>query len=183
MTNFKKAFFLGLLGVFTLSSCTKEEEPQTQEFPQELLIDGTRYELGEGFILSYGTSASHQGTNLDLNVVTSGLSLVYDANGYPDSATGTGFIFYLEMYSSDSTAITAGTYTIDTTETGNLKTISAGAVFSYGTPIDTEYNFVSGNLEVVRTNGIYSFVGSFVEEGGKAVKFSYQKSLAVIDDN
>jgi hypothetical protein len=185
MINFKKALLLGLLGVFTLSSCTKDEEDDTSvnEFPQELLIDGTRYDLGEGFIFNYGTSSDYQGANLDLNILSSGLDVIYDADGFPDSVTGSGFVMYLEMYSSDSTALTAGTYNMDTTGTGNLLTISNGEVFSYGTAVETEYAFVSGSIEVMRENGVYSLVGSFVEEGGKEIKMSYQKSIVVIDDN
>ena len=185
MINFKKAFLLGLLGAVTFSSCTKDEEDKATaavtEFPQELLIDETRYELGDGFIISYGTSTDYQGTNLDLNLITSGIDVIYDANGLPDSATGAGFIMYLEMYSADSTALTAGTYTMDTTAGGNLLTISDGAVFSSGMAAEIEYEFVSGSIEVVLENGVYSLAGSFMELGGKEITLSYQRSIAVLE--
>lgn len=182
-----KLLILAFLAILGLSSCTKDSDDDDsntpQEFPQELLIDGTRYELDEGFVLSYGQASFHQGTNLDLNVVTSGIDVVFDATGYPDSATGSGYIFYLEMYSPDSTFISPGTYTMDTAATGALFTISSGATFTYGIANEVEYGFVNGSVEVTRSNGVSTFVGTFTEQGGKQIKFSYQKNLAIIDDN
>lgn len=184
----KKLLILASLALVGFSSCSKDEEgdsttPTKGEFSQELVVDGTSYELGDGFIFSYGQNSFHQGTNLDLNVVTSGIDVIYDATGYPDSATGSGYIFYLEMYSPDSTFISPGTYTIDTVGLGSLFTISTGATFTYGTANEVEYDFVSGSVEVSRSNNVSTFEGTFTEEGGKEIKFSYQKNLTVLDDN
>jgi hypothetical protein len=183
----KRLLILASMALVGFSACTKDSDDDDsttpQQFPQELLIDGTRYELGEGFVLSYGEAPFHQGTNLDLNVVTSGISVSFDASGFPDTATGSGYIFYLEMYSPDSTFISPGTYTIDTAGSGNLFTISSGATFTYGVANELEYGFINGSVEVTRLNGVSTFVGTFTEQGGKEVKFSYQKTLAVIDDN
>tara|TARA_R110002050_G_scaffold297447_2_gene458941 strand:+ start:360 stop:899 length:540 start_codon:yes stop_codon:yes gene_type:complete len=175
----KKIFLLASLGLFTLTSCTKEEETGSREFPQELLIDDTRYELGEGFIVDYGTSPSYKGSNLALNVLSSGLNTGYDAAGFPDTILGTGFVFLLEMYSPDSTFLSPGVYAVDSVVSGNLLTISRGAAISIGEANPVEYNFVKGSVEVILIDEVYTFVGSFTASGGNEIKFSYQNKLAV----
>lgn len=183
----KKLLILASIALVGFSSCSKDEEgdsttPTQGEFAQELIIDGTTHDLGEGFIMSSG-QVFGPATLLTLFAVESSINMIYDATGAPDSSTGSGLVLALSMFSPDSAFASSGTYTVDTNFSANSFTAFGEVLFISDTTGDgtTVYELVSGSVEVANSNGLTSFVGTLVEPSGKEIKVSFQKSLVVYD--
>ena len=175
-----KYFLLPLLVLFLLSSCTEDSDKDDDNtpFPQALIIDGARQEIGEAFMINYG-QLSNGNVNLDLHLVTDGITVIY-SGGDPDSISGSGMILYFEAYSSDSTYLSAGTYNLDTTSTGNLFTVSIADVYTITNGnLSQETPMQSVSFEVLRDNTVYTIAGSGKLEDGKDFNFSYQGEIPI----
>ncbi len=176
----KKNLLIALFGsLIMFSSCKKDDDDDsnngTGNFPQELVFDGTRYEWGTAFMEyypDYGVNSS----NLDLILVTDGLTLHYDADNYPDSVSGTGFMLYFEMFSSDSTYISNGTYSYDSTLTVNTFYSAFLSPVSNGFAQKPD-QLKAGEVEVSRTDNVYTITGTGKDSENKDFTFSYQGAI------
>lgn len=176
----KKSLLFALAGLFLFTSCTKDEEDDdnTTPFPQELVLDGTRYEWGTAFMehfSDYGVNSE----NLDLFLITDGINVIYDANNYPDSITGSGYILYFEMFSSDSTYMSNGTYTNDSTLTLNTYYGSSLGQVTNGEFIN-DNDIENGEVVVSRDGSTYTITGSGKDATNNVdFTFSYQGAITV----
>lgn len=175
----KKSILFALAGLFIFASCTKDEDDDSNTpFPQELVLDGTRYEWGTAFMEHYSDYGNNS-ENLDLFLITDGVTVIYDADNYPDSITGSGYMLYFEMFSSDSTFISDGTYTYDSTLTVNTYDGAfLGQVVNGELTNDNE--IVNGEVKVVRDGSTYTITGSGKNATDNTdFTFSYQGALTL----
>jgi len=180
---FKSKLFVGLLGTLLLvSACKKDDDNDgannSGDFPQELVLDGTRHGLGTAFMEfypDYGVN-SH---NLDLILLSDGLTAHYDADNYPDSISGNGYMMYFEMFSADSTFLSAGTYSMDTTLTVNTFQGAFVAPVSNGEINGSPEQLKTGSVEVSRSNNVYTITGSGKDADNKDFEFSYQAAITI----
>jgi hypothetical protein len=174
----KKAYLLlGLSLMLAVSACKKDEDDNddTKPFPQELVVDGTRYEWGESF-MEYYPDYGVNSENLDLFMFTDGITVHYDSDNLPDSISGNGYVLYFELFSADSTYLSAGTYTADST-------LAQGTYYSsFLAPVtngelsgDEELN--SATVEVVREDNVYTITGSGKDGMNRDFSFSYQGAI------
>lgn len=176
----KKYLLLSLGLVLALSSCKKEEDDDTggtTEFSQELVLDGTKYTLGTGFMEfypDYGVNSE----NLDLYFLSDGVTVHYDNDNYPDSISGNGYMLYFEMFSSDSTFLSAGTYVMDTTRT--LNTFQSSALSPIVNGEATSFDgLTAATVEVSRENNVYTITGSGKDASNRNFSFKFKKALVI----
>lgn len=165
------------------TACRKDEDDTGQEFPQEFLYNGSRYEMSGGALMHY-PSFSHTGLgeNVDLLLYTKGVNLVVGQDGIPDSASGNGFILFFETFSSDSTYLPSGDYVQDTSRRAFTYT-TAGIVALVNNNSDLWFDVKQADLEVVYDQGVYTLVGSGKDEADLNFNFSYQGPLTYYQDN
>lgn len=146
---------------------------------------GTKdFKFGTAFLIDYGTDDDwHEGRNYDLNLITDGITMIYDNDGFPDSATGSGYLVYLQFFSPDTTQMAAGINTVDTSY--QAETIGYAEVFEIinGDEGTNEYDF-TGSVEVMRGGSKLRFRSS----NGKGdnsidISFDYEvNNILIIDD-
>ncbi len=170
----KAKFFVVLLSLLVFISCKEEEEPQANA-GTEFKVDGQDYGMREGFILSYGGDSNL--VNLDVILLSEGLQIFYDG-GYPDSVSGTGFMLALENWTSDSTALDAGTYNLASNPAlfgithSDLAYVQNGE-FLWSIP-SSEMSF-----ELSREGATYDLAGNGSTINGKSVSFAFDGPLPI----
>ncbi len=162
-----------------LTSC-KEEEGGLKLFPQELLLEGERYEIERAYLIDFFTLGPEI-NGLQLHLYTEGLNVVEDSLGRPVSVTGSGFRVIYDPISRNFGELSAGTYTIDTTggfrpNTFRLPFIS---FFSNGTELSNR-RIESGEMEVIRQGDLYTITGFGRDEDRREFSFSYQGVIPVL---
>jgi len=177
---YKKAFYALLAGSLLFTSCRKDDDDDnndTNAFPQELVIDGTRHELGFAFMESYADFGNNS-HNLDLLLLTDDLTIHYDASNYPDSVSGNGHILYFELFSTDSTFLSAGTYGFDTNYAAGTYSSAFLAPVVNGEVSDPD-QLQSGTVEVVLNDNVYTITGSGKDSILGDFNFSYQGAITI----
>lgn len=175
----KTYLFLSMALLLAVSACKKDEDDDdsTQPFPQELVVDGTRYELGTAFMEHYPDFGVNS-ENLDLFMLTDGVTVYYNNDNYPDSISGNGYILYFEMFSADSTYLSAGTYVADTTYGQGTFATAFLAPITNG-EVDNDEQLNSATVEVARDNNTYTITGSGKDDMNRDFNFSYQGAIAI----
>jgi hypothetical protein len=189
MKNAFKFMALGAALMISVVACKDDKDDDGNNggnggssFSQELVIDGTKYTLNDGFIFVYGTDGGNA-ANFDINLITDGLTIIYDNDGIPDSAAGTGQVIYLETWSSDTVKIADGTYTLDTNST-NAGAISYAEIFTIANGEGTAFKEVaSGSVQVSVSGNEHTITGSGKTKDGKDFSFSFKKDLNYISDD
>jgi hypothetical protein len=185
MKNAFKFMALGAALMISVVACKDDKDDDGNNggttFSQELTLDGTKYTLGSGFIYNYGTNGGGV-ANFDLNLITDGITVIYDNDGEPDSVSGSGQVLYFETWSSDTTKMADGTYTIDTNST-NAGSISIGEIITIANGEVTDFKeIVSGSLQVTVSGNEHTITGSGKTKDGKDFSFSFKKNLNYIGD-
>lgn len=177
----KKQLMIALFGGLILfSACTKDEDDNndgTTTTPSELVVDGTTYTLGSAFLEHYPDYGVNS-NNLDLIMLSDGITVYYDEDNYPDSISGSGYMAYFESFSSDSTYLSNGTYTADTTLTVNTFATAWVAPVSNGEVNQTD-QIMSGSFTVNRADNVYTITGSGKDHNSKDFNFSFNGAITV----
>jgi len=133
-----KAVSLLLAFTIMLISCKKDSNDAIPE--NSVKYEGVEYPLTTGYLEYYGKVSGKQSYNMDLTLVSSGLT-IYEVEGEIDSVSGTGNILYFEIFTSDSNALDSRTYIFDPEETHEAGTF--------------DYAIVGLNLNVLTFEGDY----------------------------
>ncbi len=184
MKNLKFLFVLALLATVTLVGCEKdpvEEDPTPVVKENQFTHDGTKYALSNMYLMKYGmTNPNGPSYNFDFLATSSGIT--YDVT--EDEFGGQGDAVYFEMFSADSTGIASGTYTLDSNQTGNALTFSAGECFINFSPTSGSgdmYEIATGNIVVVRTGTTYEFTFNGTTVNNKAFTAYMKATPKVLD--
>lgn len=192
MKSSVKFFLLGLLSLSLLSSCGDDDDDNNNggsnnpPAPANFLKIGTEdFKFGSAFMIDYGTNDDwHEGRNYDLNLITDGITVIFDNDGFPDSATGSGYLVYLEFFSPDTTQMAAGIYTVDTSY--QAETIGSAEVYEIinGDEGNEEYDF-TGSVEVIRDGSKFRFRSSNGRGNNQVdIRFDYEiNNIQIIDDS
>jgi hypothetical protein len=167
---------IALLTMFSivLASCSKKEEEPAPKPTNFFTVDGTEYSLSEGLTLEFGGDAT-TGYNFDLLVFSSGL----DPDTSNESFTGEGELMYFELWSTSTTGLAAGTYTINPNSIPNACTsnfISINLNGSTGSS-DTEYEGSAGTVTIAVDGSTYSIDFDLTVTGGKTLTGNYTGTL------
>lgn len=187
----KTLLSLSVVAMLT-TACEKDDKKDDNNNPsgkKELKIGGEAHTLGAGLLENYGTdTANYDGTNIDINMVTDGVTVYYDSDGEPDSLSGSGYLLWIESFSANPDDLKPGTYTFNFTDRG-VGTFDDGAVIKItnGEEDTSEaYQVMGGSLEVSKTGNKYTIKGSLqtvdVNAGGsKAVSVDYTSEMDMVD--
>ena len=140
------------------------------------LYEGKEYSLSKGFFDFSDESELSGAFLVDLGLYSSGIN--YDSIEDEFSGKGDGIIF--GFYSSAKNELNSGTYTFDSSESGEVNTFDTGA-FIVGIDIEVENDdipesqyIISGTVKVNKTGEIYEFDMDCTLKNGKKVTGYYK---------
>lgn len=174
-----------LCGLFMIS-CS-EDNPEDDINPSvtnAVLYDGTTYQINRGLIEDYGPDNSHYNYDMILTDGTIGDNDV-------DNET---FIFYLELFSAETSGFKTGTFTYVYEE--ELSEMEAGkSYFTSNSSLyidvnndgivnddDEEISVTGGTLTISGSGANYTLVYDLTLENGKTLKGGYEGSFTVSDE-
>jgi hypothetical protein len=182
--------FLGAIIITTIIasvSCNpdKEGEEEPGVTPNHMTYNGKDYELTKGTIENYGELAS--GTFNNDIMIMSGYT-VHDASGEIDSLSGTGYLLYFEMFSSQGEKLDIGDYVYEADSMGMVKTFDyAQVAVNYDLSLpdggtgSVLKDITAGTAKVGISGNEYEINFSGKDEDGVAVSFYYKGSLKYYD--
>ncbi len=97
-----------LLLILATTGCKKDKDDDKSP-ANYFTYDGTTYELSQGFLENYGQWELDEGFNLDVTMVSKGLTAV-ETGGELTTFSGTGDAVVFEMYSTSAGELVAGDY-------------------------------------------------------------------------
>ena len=161
-----------LIGLVALG-CKKDGEPDPNN---SFLYDGKEFELSKGLMIDYGQVGPDLGYNLDLFLISPGIT-IHEVAGKLDETTGKGHFMYFEIFSSVKDILAEGDYVFDTTGTfkGNTFDYSA-AVFNvdYDAKISNPIEITSGKISVKKAGSDFVLLFDFEMVGGKKLTGYYK---------
>ena len=181
MLHFTKLLCVFLLVGLILSGCKKDEKEVDPA--NTVSYDGVSYDLAKGLLLDFGQHAKGQGYNIDVYLMSSGLT-VHEKGGMPDSTSGKGELVFFEMFSPVANSLAAGTYNFDGLQSAAVSTFDFGETFinaNYQTGTGEVYRIVSGKVVVEKNNEIYTLTFDCTDYLGKPIKGFYKGQLKYYD--
>lgn len=116
-----------------VSSCKKKDEAPAAK-TNFFTVDGKDYAISKGVTIEYGGSAT-TGYNFDLLLASSG----FDFSDFDNSGVkGSGELIYFELWSTSTTGLETGSYSISSTAQPNTYTSNE---------IDINYDSNTGNTD------------------------------------
>ncbi len=168
---------------FALSTGCKEEKNDPPPSSQ-MTVNGKEYTLDKGWLENYGDSTtsgiSHEGTNLDLLLMTSGIQLHLNSNGEIDSVSGEGYSLYFQMFSNNSTDLSTETYRYRLDGTTGTFNVGDLIPFKNGNPMQA-LSITEGSVHVRKENGNYIMSANLVAEDTVIIDMNYYGKLTYID--
>ncbi len=138
---------------------------------------GTSYSLSQGFLGGYGPVGNNT-YGIEVILLSSGLQII-ETSGIPDSVTGKGDVFMMDMYSVSENAIEPGEYTF--ADSGAAGTFEYSMVLigydATTDEADIEDDVVGGTVTVTKDGDIYGFSFNMSTMLGKTITGSYTGSL------
>ncbi|MFY0625469.1 MAG: hypothetical protein JXR07_04185 [Reichenbachiella sp.] len=180
MKNWLIYSFIALLSGSLFISCGGEDdEDNTPEIANHMIIDGVEYDLSAGFIENYGTDSWHEGYNTDLTLYSEGISVVNN------ELVGAGHIIYFEMFSSTSSSLDSDDYNYSSNEPHPIGTFDYGLYLVNGN-FETEEvedidDITEGTVSVSLTGNEYSITFDCVSFGEKEMSGYYKGTLEFFD--
>ncbi|SOE22136.1 hypothetical protein SAMN06298216_2585 [Spirosomataceae bacterium TFI 002] len=163
-------------------SCTPSDEV-TPSFVYDLSsfsFNQNKYNLDKGFIINYGKDNPVNGNNINLNLISGGIS-IYDKSGIIDSARGFGHLLFFEMYSYSNTELLTGRYNFDHNYNRKPFTFDSGRGFlNMDLPDQSSQAFQisQGTMDVINTGqGNYEIKFDCKNYQGEQVKGAYKGKL------
>jgi hypothetical protein len=174
-TKITLSLIFGLAIAFT--SCTKDDDEDSTTQPaaasKAMVIDGTTYPIGDAFLFSYADG--NVPTNLDLIMLSDGITVHYDEDNFPDSISGNGFISFYELFSTDSTNVTSGTYLYDTSGAALTYAFNYLGVIVNGEQTKS-FDQSKTTVDITYANGEYTIAGD-ARNDSASFTFNYQGAL------
>lgn len=185
MKKLMKLFFGLLLAGSVLISCDKDDDDVSKK--NYLKIGETEYVLSSGIYENYGQMEAvdfqYDGYNLDLTLLSSGLTSSTNSDGFPD-ISGSGQIIYFEMFSSKENEFDSRDYTFSTSEPYPVGTFDDGS-FCINYSVENEDNnwidISSGKVTISKAGDTYSITIDCTSEKGDIIKGFFQGTLQYFD--
>ena len=136
-------FTLIALVAFTSIVGCKKDKDDDMDTKSEFTYDGTTYSLANGYIDDFGSNGNG---SFDWDVIITSSSITVDSVG---DFSGMGDLVYLDLNSSDSTGLVAGTYNWSTTrEISSIVDGSIGIDLDLATLMGTNISASAGTVDV-----------------------------------
>ncbi|MBN2746062.1 MAG: hypothetical protein JXR34_04985 [Bacteroidales bacterium] len=186
-----KVFSFLIVALLSLSvvfvSCKKDDETDDTTTPvvtNKMVYNGTTYALSNAYVFYYGKENEVPASyNLDLVLSSSGFVYNQDSMDF----VGTGDAIYFELFSSDSTKFSNGTYMMDTMNFGFPMTFDYAEVllgYNLATDAGIYEEIVSGSFVVATSGSNYVFTFTGKTDSGEDVTISYTGGITkTIDES
>ena len=177
----RKILTIILLSLIIFAGCKKDSKEST--FNNYIKYDGKTYDLDKGLIENWGQWDEDEAYNLDLYLISSGITLIESGDDW-DIASGKGHGIYFEMYASSSTQLDNGTYDYDAWgwEAG---TFDYGWVsINYDVALDDaeiDQDIEGGTVTINKSGDTYEITINCTDEDGKSVTGYYKGTLKYYD--
>jgi hypothetical protein len=169
-----------MLLFLAFSSCNKDSKKEDILQKNSFSLNGTNYDLAQGYIMGYG---GYYSRNYYEMILYSGGLALHEKMGEPDTMSGTGHYVYYEIYSSDNGDIATGIYKYSTsTQAGSVN--YAAYVVNWDTELTSHpanLEIASGILRIIRNNPEYELSFSGKDENNKLISVYYKGSLKYYD--
>lgn len=185
----KKWSMLSLAVILMMSmafvSCKKDkDEEETPVKKNYVTYNNKDYNFTKGYLIYYGDLDAKAGTyNFDVFLCTDGINY----NSTTDEFSGSGNIFYMELFSSSATALVPGTYTYDSTMSYLANTYDLG-IFAVNFNIATtsgeiEQEIKQGTFKTSNSGSTYTFNIDVMAADGKKITGMYSGALTYSDQS
>lgn len=184
MKNLLKTF----IGVFVLStliiSCSNDDDMGSDSNKNYIKVGETVYELSTGAMENFGKYDNgidkYDGYNICLTLVSKGVSLSGDEDGEM-VITGSGQIFYFDMYTSKGSSFDDRDYNFDGIPPTQIGTFNDGACWlSWDESEDGDWNDITSGKVTVSKNGNEITINC-TDENGKNITGFYKGPLIYYD--
>jgi len=178
-TKLKYLLCLLLLVVIAIS-CGKDHDDAGTPV-NYLKVDGEYYELNYGYQEDWGTGSYYEGYNVDVVLMSDGISVNFDTY----DVTGVGNVVYFEFFTAGENGIGAGRYVYTSSEPYAAGTFDDGE-YLINFDVSTEESeksgyFKSGSVTVCRNGSVYEITIDGADSSGKKITGYYKGSLVLVD--
>lgn len=161
-------------------SCGKNNEEETTPV-NHFKVNDTYYALSTGYQEDWGTGSYYDGYNIDLVLISDGISVDFDTY----NATGKGHVLYFELFTAGENGIEAGEYVYADTEPYDTGTFDDGA-YMINLDLSTEDAektgyFKSGTITVTKSGSVYEISIDGTDSSGNKITGYYKGSLILVD--
>jgi len=179
----KKILTVILLSLIIFAGCKKDKKESS--FNNYIKYDGKTYPIDQGVIENFGRWDEDEGYNLDLYILSNGITL-QESGGEITGVTGNGHVIYFEMFSNSPTQLDNGNYNYDewSWEAG---TFDYGWIsLNYDAALDDseiDQDIEGGTVTVSKTGDIYKITINCTDEDGKSVTGYFEGTLKYYDSS
>jgi hypothetical protein len=144
-----------LLLILATTGCKKDKDDDKSP-TNYFTYDGATYELSQGFLENYGQWGMDEGFNLDVTLVSKGLTAV-EAGGELTSLSGTGDVVFFELYSTTGGELVADDYVydIDSFEPGTFEFGGLMIGFTGPDQFGQGVYFTAGTVKIKKSGSQY----------------------------
>ncbi|PTN07687.1 hypothetical protein [Mangrovibacterium marinum] len=169
-----------LLLVVLLPGCAKTDEDVGR--PENFLqVQDRVYELNYGYLEDWGRGDYYQGDNVDLVLVSEGISINFD--NY--DVSGSGHILYLELFTDRKAGVARGKYRYSNAEPYQTGTFDDGEYLVNFDIVTEEAQsvgyFKSGVVTVKRRGAVYEITIHGTDLAGRKITGFYKGRLKLLD--
>jgi hypothetical protein len=176
-----KAIWVLMAFAIMPNGCKKDSKNEDRN--NGINYQGQEYALSKGYLEYYGKVSGKESYNMDLSIVSSGLS-VHETNGEIDSVYGIGNVLYFEIFTSDSSFLDSRTYTFDPQKTYEPGTFDNGVVglnLNLATFEGDYFPVVSGTVKINKNGDEYEVSVDCKNGTGKTITGYYKGTLNYYD--
>lgn len=178
----RKILTIILLSLIIFTGCKKDKKESTVN--NYIRYDGTTYAIDKGYLENWGKWSLEGDNNLDLTLVSNGISVV-EVGGEIDEYIGEGNAIIFYMYSTSTTRLDDGNYVYDEDATEEAGTFEwANVVINYNIEDeegDVDQYIVDGTVTVTKTGDVYEISFNLTDEDGKTVTGYFKGTLKYYD--
>ena len=178
-----------LILTFSLVACSGDDDGNSSYSTSQsnvLSIDGTDYQLEDGWLVDFGQWGASDAVNIDLELISYEFDINCNEEG-DESAILDGQIIYFEMWTSQQGYLDSGTYEIVVQNNNNNYSPFNISYSDYALNQNDETSYInidSGTVIVERSGNNYTISWDTIDSNGNVVAGSYNGILqfCVADD-
>ena len=181
--------FLLLIFPFSLVACSGGDDNNGSNSSSQsnvFSVGGTEYQLEDGALVDFGQWGASDAVNIDLELI----SFEYDINCFnevDESSIPDGQSIYFEMWTSQGSYLSSGTYEIVVPNVDDNYSPFNISYSDYALNQNDEMSYInidSGTVIVERSGNNYTISWDTIDENGNVVAGSYSGTLqyCVSDD-
>jgi len=158
--------------ILLFNGCKKDNGPDNY-----MRVDKKAYNLSKGYCLGYGHSSDYLGYDVQMVLVSSGIS-------YNDSWSGKGNLLWISFGSASANSLPGGTYSYSSSYPFSNQSFTGGSSWTIGmnTADESSCQLTDGDITVINYgNNLYEFTASCVDFDGNTVIAHFKGTVTFWD--